>query len=154
MDGGDVTRLLGIIYHFKFIEWKAFVRCGQPIENIYEFTGVYTELQDGKPVKEALNLEHVMWANTVLANGFVWGLVVHCGNETRMAMNGRTPKIKLGILDDEVNFMGLFLFLLMAILSAIVTAFSGFPLGPDLLTMYMRYLILLSNIIPVKIGNI
>jgi hypothetical protein len=30
-----------------------------------------------------------MWANTVLANGSIWGLVVLCGKETRMSMNSR-----------------------------------------------------------------
>lgn len=72
-----------------------------------------------------MSLENVMWANTVLANGYIWGLVVHCGNETRMAMNGRETKTKFGLLDEEVNFLSMLLFIMLAVLSALVTAFSG-----------------------------
>lgn len=102
-------------------------------------------------VKESLSLENVMWANTVLANGYIWGLVVHCGQETRMAMNSRQPTTKYGLLDAEVNHMSILLFFMMAILSAFVTAFSGVPSDfSQISTMYIRYLILLSNIIPVQ----
>ena len=69
-----------------------------------------------------------------------------------MAMNGRDPKAKFGILDSEVNHMAILLFLMMAFLSLVVTAFSNTPLNfTDLAIMYIRYLILLSNIIPVLI---
>lgn len=128
------------------MEWNANIRSAEPIENIYQYVGVFTHQGN----KEPLNLEHAMWANTVLANGFVWGLVIHCGNETRMAMNSRQPKTKFGLLDEEVNYMSILLFALMAVLSAIVTAFAGYPLNfGTIMTMYVRYLVLMSNIIPV-----
>lgn len=40
-----------------------------------------------------------MWASTVLANGSIYGLVIYTGLETRMAMNSRTPKTKVGRID-------------------------------------------------------
>ena len=92
-----------------------------------------------------------MWANTVLATGRIYALVIMTGKETRMAMNSRSPKTKFGILDDEINFLAVLLFFMMAIMSGIVTAFSGqaASAGP-IFTAYIRYLILLSNIIPIS----
>lgn len=66
-----------------------------------------------------------MWANTVLATGRIYAMVIMTGKETRMAMNSRSPKTKFGILDDEINFLAILLFFMMAIMSGIVTAFSG-----------------------------
>lgn len=42
-----------------------------------------------------------MWANTVLATGRIYGLVILNGKETRMAMNSKAPKTKFGILDGN-----------------------------------------------------
>lgn len=108
--------------------------CGEPIDNIYAFNGVF--VRDGTQ-KEALSLENVMWANTVLANDCILGLVIHVGYETRMAMNTKQPKTKFGLLDrmasyyivceDEINQMSWYLFLMMAALSALVTVFSQIP---------------------------
>jgi hypothetical protein len=48
--------------------------------------------------------------------------------------------------------MSILLFALMAVLSAIVTAFAGLPLNfGTIMTMYIRYLVLMSNIIPVNV---
>lgn len=74
---------------------NCFVKSSKPIENIYEFTGVF----ENDDVKEGLSLENVVWASTVLANGTMLGLVIHTGRETRMAMNSREPKTKFGLLD-------------------------------------------------------
>jgi len=43
--------------------------------------------------KEGLSLENTIWANTVLASpGYILGMVVHTGSETRMAMNTSAPR--------------------------------------------------------------
>jgi len=70
-----------------------------PSDNIYEYTGVYKcgNLQEG------LSLENTVWANTILATGNIWGLVVYTGKETRMAMNTQHPRSKFGLFDHEVN---------------------------------------------------
>jgi len=45
-----------------------------------------------------------MWSSTVLANSKILGLVILCGQETRMAMNSREPKTKFGLLDGNILF--------------------------------------------------
>jgi phospholipid-translocating ATPase len=79
--------------------------------------------ENGK-VKESLSLENTMWAGTVLASGKILGLVIYTGRETRMAMNSRTPTTKSGKIDDEINTISIFLFIMMLALSILVMAFS------------------------------
>lgn len=55
-------------------------------------------VQDG-----SLNVENVLWANTVLASGRVIGVVVYTGRETRSVMNTTLPESKVGLLDLEVR---------------------------------------------------
>jgi phospholipid-translocating ATPase len=72
----------------SILEWQAEIKCAPPIENIYQFSGVFVMRSENKQ-KESLSLENVAWASTVLANGRILGLVIHTGRETRMAMNSR-----------------------------------------------------------------
>ena len=104
----------------ELIKWDAAIDCSAPIENIYDFKGLFV----CQSQKESLSLENVAWASTVLASGRIFGLIIHAGRETRMAMNSRQPKTKRGLLDQEVNWTIVKLFVLMIILSAVVTFFS------------------------------
>jgi phospholipid-translocating ATPase len=68
-----------------------------------------------------------MWANTVLASqGFVLGLIVYTGEETRAQMNQKKIRSKMCLLDMEVNFLSKLLFGLMVMLSVIITMLNGF----------------------------
>lgn len=128
---------------------SAYAKCEQPVVNIYQFNGVFVWKQ--QQIRESLSLENVVWQNTVLANGRMIGLVIQCGKETRMQMNSNEPKAKLGKIDHEINVMGFYLFVVMALLSGLITFLSGIPLdAQQIATTYIRYLILLSNIIPIS----
>ncbi|KAL4496984.1 hypothetical protein ABPG72_002140 [Tetrahymena utriculariae] len=117
----------------------------QPQENIYEFSGLY-KFNDHQ---EPLNLENTLWCNTILASGHIWGLVIHTGKETRMAMNSRHPRSKFGLFDEEVNQLSKILFYFMLILSFVMILFYGFT--SLWLIQYFRYLLLLSSIIPISL---
>ena len=54
---------------------------------------------------EPLSLEHVMWASCVVASGTCLLLVCYTGGETRSAMNASHPPSKVGLLDNELNFL-------------------------------------------------
>ena len=128
------------------------MKCPAPSESIYSFNGLFqTAGLGGEKIKESLSLENTMWANTVLASGKILGLVIYTGKETRMAMNSRSPKTKSGKIDDEINRISIFLFLMMLALSLLVMAFSKTQWSvKEVLVMTTRYLILLSNIIPIS----
>ncbi|CAD8047447.1 unnamed protein product [Paramecium sonneborni] len=126
-----------------------FLNCAQPQENIYDFHAVFHSLQSQE--KEPLSLENVMWASTVLANGSINGIVIYNGFETRMAMNSRQPQTKFGKIDTEINYMSIMLFIAMGLLSIIITILSQPALNFLAISVaFVRYLILLSNIIPIS----
>eukprot|EP00350_Pseudokeronopsis_sp_OXSARD2_P004963 CAMPEP_0170563582 /NCGR_PEP_ID=MMETSP0211-20121228/67553_1 /TAXON_ID=311385 /ORGANISM="Pseudokeronopsis sp., Strain OXSARD2" /LENGTH=212 /DNA_ID=CAMNT_0010881981 /DNA_START=815 /DNA_END=1452 /DNA_ORIENTATION=- len=100
--------------------------------------------------KESLTLENTIWSNTVLAsNGFILGLVTYTGIETRAIINGREPKSKLGIYDEELNFWGKLLFLILLLLALLIVALGGFVGNWEI--NFFRDILLLSSIIPISL---
>ena len=64
------------------------VKCEGPSNLIYEFAGVLVNEEKGSEAREPLSLENTLWAETVLASqGYVIGLVVYTGRQTRSQMN-------------------------------------------------------------------
>lgn len=100
-----------------------------PDDNIYDFLGyfeVYDERTPGKVLKEPLNLDNTMWANTILTSGKIIGIVIYTGKETRIAMNSRKPRTKIGIFDNEINNLTKLAFIFMLIASFIILILNGF----------------------------
>lgn len=71
-------------------------------------------------------MENTLWANTVVATRKMLGIVLYTGRETRMAVNSKHPKSKVGKFDDEVNEASKKLFILMVILSFVIVLLTGF----------------------------
>ena len=88
-------------------------------EDIYEFLGSFS----GEGKRESLSLDNTAWANTVLAAGWMVGLVVFTGRETRAQMNSREPRTKVGRFDDEINWLSKILFGLMLCLALVMNMF-------------------------------
>ncbi|EDK31407.1 phospholipid-translocating P-type ATPase, flippase family protein (macronuclear) [Tetrahymena thermophila SB210] len=135
----------------QIIRLNAQCQAQEPIENIYKFTGVF-EINHNQPniQKESLSLENTMWANTVLASGKIWALVLYTGKETRMAMNSRDARSKFGQLDTELNYLSKLLFVFMVISSIVLVVLQGVKLEWYTLILTFRYLLLLSSIIPIS----
>ena len=99
--------------------------------------------------KEGLSLENTIWANTVLASpGYILGMVVHTGVETRMAMNASAPRQKVGVLDLEVNWLSKVLFVLMCFFAMLIIVADGFQ--GEWYFKYFRIILLLCAIIPIS----
>jgi phospholipid-translocating ATPase len=74
------------------------------MKDIHNFLGNLTvESATLQPEIIPLNVENILWANTVLAAGSAVGMVVYTGKETRAAMNTSEPETKTGLLDLEIN---------------------------------------------------
>ena len=85
--------------------------CEPPSKLIYNFEGVVKcKTDEGEVKKEPLNLENTMWASTVVASQKIIGIIIYTGKETRARMNSSTPKVKIGILDNELNKSNIYLF--------------------------------------------
>jgi phospholipid-translocating ATPase len=121
-------------------------KCEQPSPKIYEFKGAFTI----GAVNESLSLENVIWASTVLACSPIWGLVIYSGKDTRISLNSKRPQTKIGKFDREVDNLAKLLFMIMALLTIIITICSHPVLDlKGISVACIRYLVLLSNIIPV-----
>jgi phospholipid-translocating ATPase len=95
-----------------------------PCEDIYEFLGSF----QGESKREALGLDNTAWANTVVAAGWMMGLVIFTGKETRAQMNSREPRTKMGRFDEEINWLSKILFVLMVGLALVMNIFREFNL--------------------------
>ena len=89
-----------------------------------------------------------MWASTVVASQKVIGVVLYTGKETRAKMNLSRPKLKLGILDQEINRLNLYLFIITLIVSLIITSAKGFS---NFIFNLIKYIVLFSAIIPISL---
>jgi phospholipid-translocating ATPase len=100
--------------------------------------------------KEGLSLENTLWANTVLAStGYILGMVLYTGKETRSMMNAREAATKVGKLDLEVNRLSKFLFFFMGCISVCVVALDEFR--GNWIIKFFRFVLLLSYIIPISL---
>ena len=122
------------------------VYCEHPTRQIYEFAGLFVNQNQ----RESITLENTMWANTVLASqGFVIGLVVYTGPQTRSQMNSKSPQSKVCLVDKEINFLSKILFSFLMVLAFGICFLNGFH--GDWRMFYFRVVLLLSSIIPISL---
>ena len=132
----------------NLIALDAKLECGPPSKLIYNFEGTL-HLRNGQ--KEPLNLENTMWSSTVLASQKIIGIVIYTGLETRARMNSSTPRLKIGVLDEELNRTNVYLFCFMFILSFILTALKGLSFSAQTLFNLIKFIILFCAIIPIAL---
>ncbi|KAK0427670.1 hypothetical protein QR680_010355 [Steinernema hermaphroditum] len=121
----------------------------KPQKDIHAFVGTYKVMENEMVQDGSLNVENVLWANTVLASGRAIGLVVYTGRETRAVMNTTVPESKVGLLDLEVNNLTKILFLFVVVLAAVMVVMKG--LDPLWYRYLMRFILLFSYIIPISL---
>ena len=121
-----------------------------PSKLIYNFEGILKIINlNGENLKEAINLENTMWASTVLASQKIIGIVIYTGKETRARMNSSSPKIKIGILDKELNNTTIYLFFIMIIAATILTLLKGFYI--NMIFTFFKFIVLFCAIIPIAL---
>ena len=129
---------------------NGFIQYEAPSKLIYNFEGVIKFKNDqGIMQKEPLNLENTMWATTVVASQRVIGIVIYTGKETRAQMNLSVPKLKIGIFDEEINRQNVYLFIIIFILSFLISSLKGFY--SVMIVNFIKFIILFSAIIPIAL---
>ncbi|KAJ9123974.1 hypothetical protein QFC22_000765 [Naganishia vaughanmartiniae] len=109
----------------ELLSLKGELYADAPIKDIHTFVGNLTisSSSSSQPDIVPLNVENVLWANTVLAAGSAVGMVVYTGKETRAAMNTSEPETKTGLLDLEINRMAkwfIYVFRFLILFSSII----------------------------------
>lgn len=122
-----------------------------PSDLIYDFKGYFQPGAEHETTnREGLSLENTLWSNTVLAStGYILGMVVYTGRETRSMMNARDANTKVGKLDLEINRLSKFLFCFMICVSMVVVALDNFQ--GQWVIKFFRFVLLLSYIIPISV---
>lgn len=83
------------------------------------------------------------------STGYILGLVIYTGKETRSAMNAREASTKVGKIDYELNRLSKILFGFMICVSLAIVAldeFKGFWA-----IKFFRFILILSYIIPISL---
>ena len=132
----------------ELINYEGKLECSAPSKLIYNFEG-NLHLKNGQ--KEPLNLENTMWSSTILASQKIIGIVIYTGLETRARMNSSNPKLKIGVLDEELNRTNVYLFCFMFILSFVLTALKGITLSFQTFYNFIKFIILFCAIIPIAL---
>ena len=76
-------------------------------------------------------------------------MVVYTGRETRAQMNNQQPRTKVGLLDQEINFLSKILFALMVLFAATIVVLNGFH--GNFALRFFRFILLLCSIIPISL---
>ena len=90
-----------------------------------------------------------MWASTVVASEKIIGIVIYTGKETRARMNSSSPKLKIGILDQELNTLNKYLFVIMFFISLLLSLLKGFSWS--IFIIFFRFIVLFCAIIPIAL---
>ncbi len=135
----------------ELVNLNGYIQYEPPSKLIYNFEGVinYQNEQD-RMKKEPLNLENTMWASTVVASEKIIGIVIYTGKETRARMNSSTPKLKIGILDQELNTANKYLFIIMFFVSILISLLKG-SFSLSFFIIFFRFIVLFCAIIPIAL---
>ena len=131
------------------VNLDGFIQYEPPSKLIYNFEGVIQFRDNEGWKKEPLNLENTMWASTVVASDKIIGIVIYTGKETRARMNSSVPKLKIGILDQELNKSNVYLFIIMVFISLLLASLKGLSL--NFLITFFRFIVLFCAIIPIAL---
>lgn len=80
------------------------------------------------------------------SQGYIFGLAIYTGTETRYKMNSQAPSSKIGKTDLEINNLTKFLFVLMLVVAFVILCIDGFR--GHWYVIYFRYILLLGSMLP------
>lgn len=133
----------------EILRMRGSLSAGPPIRSVNEFSGSL-RLTGERAIEIPLTIDNALWTNTVLASGSsVVAVVVYTGTETRQALNTSQARLKVGLLELEINSLSKILCALTLFLSLLLVAFHGF--GQNWYIDVLRFLILFSTIVPISL---
>ena len=130
------------------LDYKGYVQANPPSKEIHKFKDSFFGDNDKK---EALRLKNTVWSHTVLASSEAYGLVIFVGKETRIKLNSKEPRTKIGKTDYEIDRLSQFLFAMMVTLLYALLFLSGLWNSSKWYIHGIKYVVLLSNIIPISL---
>lgn len=124
-------------------QWAAMIE--SPSDSIYTFQGNYFAKSG---IFEPLRVENAIWANSRIASGEVYLLVIYTGLETRMALNSKKQIQKFGKTDEEIDTLFKFIFLILVLVSFVMFLVSGYEVHLAYWLEIIRIFSILSTLLP------
>lgn len=110
------------------------MQCEIPNGNLHEFKGklrvlssegLPSPLPSGQNQPLAIGMSEMLLRGTLLKNsGYVYGLVVYTGKETRIQMNAAHPPLKMGTFDKFLNFQIAIIIIVQCVLCVLLAMAS------------------------------
>jgi phospholipid-translocating ATPase len=126
---------------------SGYLRSEGPSDRMYDYKGTW--VGEAGAGNQPLGLENMLWASTVLCSAHAIIMVVFIGAETRIRMNIKEGKLKIGRLDQELNEMTKYLFGMMIVISILLEWAAGS--NGSFIVEVVKYVLLLSSIIPISL---
>ncbi|BAM40539.1 cation transporting ATPase [Theileria orientalis strain Shintoku] len=114
-----------------------------------EFTTIGVKSLKYDLVVESLNVDNVVWMNSIVASGTIHGLVIYIGKDARACLNSKRSRTKFGLFERELNRLFIILIVLMLGMTIIMLAPTGFE--AKWYVTFLKYLLLFSTIVPLSL---
>ncbi|KRX64046.1 putative phospholipid-transporting ATPase IIB, partial [Trichinella sp. T9] len=138
-----------IVNEMDFFRNDITVYAAPPIKDIHTFHGLVEKKNNPENGPFVLNVDNVLWTDTVLATGSITGVVVYTGKETQSYLKASSSSSKSSSLEHDMNIITIFSFLLMffmALIELLLTLKVEFL--SDTIVGFIRLLLLFSYVIP------
>ncbi|ANQ10969.1 Phospholipid-transporting ATPase [Plasmodium coatneyi] len=99
--------------------------------------------------RKKLNYDNFILFNSVITSSDVLCLVIYTGSDTRVNMSTQISKIKRGMIDNKLNMITLFLFLILALFSMYMCTVK---LNNLWYLNFIRFVLLFSSVIPISLS--
>ncbi|EZG55255.1 putative phospholipid-transporting ATPase, partial [Gregarina niphandrodes] len=112
-------------------------------------SGAVSTVREGEQIREPLSTDNTLWTNAIMTSGPVLALVIFTGENTRAAKHRGVAEPKISAFDLDINRMSKLLCAILCLAAFILTL--GKPLNPLSPVYLVRFILLLSSIIPISL---
>ncbi|CAA3016564.1 probable phospholipid-transporting ATPase 8 [Olea europaea subsp. europaea] len=113
----------------SFLHFKALIKCEDPNEDLYSFVG--TLFYEGQ--QHPLSLQQFLLRDSKLRNtGYVYGVVVFTGHETKVMQNATDPPSKRSKIERKMDKIIYILFSILILISFFGSIFLGIETKNDI----------------------
>jgi len=148
----------------RMADFRAIIDCEPPNRNLYDFKGNLIDLSTSETVP--LHPSSVLLRGAKLMNtGWIYGVVVYTGHETKLLMNSTQAPLKRSNIDKITNYQIIFLFLsliLISLFSAVAneiqksgsddhSTYLGNMVSSNFFYNFLTFVILYNNLIPISL---
>ncbi|EAN33056.1 phospholipid-translocating P-type ATPase family protein [Theileria parva strain Muguga] len=104
---------------------------------------------ESKRIVESLNVDNIVWMNSIVASGTIHGLTIYIGKDARACLNSKRAKMKYGLFEKELNRLFIVLILIMLVMCVMMLCPNGFM--SMWYVTFLKYLLLFSTVVPLSL---